>query len=123
MQKMKSSLVGPTRVMPRHWQTYSVLFAIAALSSTARPASVSPSLDPDTSLQEIVVTAEKRSESALRTPIALSTYTGDILQEQQVISIASLQNLDPSVNFSKSAFGGWPFVVIRWREHVGWHQR
>jgi iron complex outermembrane recepter protein len=113
MQKMKSSLVGPTRVMPRFWQTYSVLFAIAALPSTARPAGVSPSVDPDTSLQEIVVTAEKRSESALRTPIALSTYTGDNLQEQQVISIASLQNLDPSVNFSKSAFGGWPFVVIR----------
>jgi iron complex outermembrane receptor protein len=91
-----------------------VLFAIGALPLAAKPSSVGPSVsDPDLEIQEIVVTAEKRSETALRTPVALSTYSGENLQGQQVVSVASLQNLDPSVNLSKSAFGGWPFIVLR----------
>jgi len=94
--------------------------ALAALGALPLPSlaagtnAVSPSTsEPSITLDEIVITAEKRSEMALRTPVALSTYTGENLKEQQVISVASLQNLDPSVNVSKSAFGGWPFVVIR----------
>jgi len=135
MQKMTSSLVSPTQVrpglgetggamatagppqtatMPSCWRMCLVLFAIGALPLAARPATAGSSAsEPDLALQEIVVTAEKRSEAALRTPVALSTYTGDDLQEQQITSITSLQNLDPSLNFSKSAFGGWPFLVIR----------
>ena len=111
---MRSRLVGPARVIPRLWRTYLVLFAIGALPLAARPSSVGPSVsDPDLEIQEIVVTAEKRSETALRTPVALSTYSGENLQEHQVVSVADLQNLDPSVNVSRAARGNVIFIAIR----------
>lgn len=59
----------------------------------------------DNALEEIVITAEKRSASALTTPIALSAYDSDALKEAQVVTVADLQNIDPSINVAKGGFG------------------
>jgi iron complex outermembrane receptor protein len=85
------------------------LYASSAETSTGNPSVVAP----DPTLQEIVVTAEKRNETALRTPVALSAYSGENLQENQIISVSDLQNLDPSVNVSRAARGNVLFIAIR----------
>jgi len=73
------------------------------------------SLTSDTgiALEEVVITAEKRTTTALRTPVALSAYSGENLQEHQVVSVSDLRNLDPSVNVSRSARGNTVFIAIR----------
>lgn len=58
-------------------------------------------------LQEIVVTAQRRSESAQDVPIAISAVTGDALQAKGLSDIASISGQAPNVTLKSSgAFGG-----------------
>ncbi len=58
-----------------------------------------------TTIEEVVVTAQKKTELASKTPIALTAYTGDSLKAQGVVSVSDLQNLAPSVNIGRDGFG------------------
>ncbi len=60
---------------------------------------------PTTTIEEVVVTAQKKTELASKTPIALTAYNGDTLKAQGVVSISDLQNLAPSVNIGRDGFG------------------
>ena len=62
-------------------------------------------------LREIVVTAEKRRESAQKTPVSMSVYTGSQLRSQGVTSVQSLTTINPSVNFTTET--GAAYVAIR----------
>ena len=59
----------------------------------------------DDGLKDIIVTALKTSETASRTPAALSVFSGDTLKEQGVVSVADLRNLAPSVEIGNAAQG------------------
>jgi iron complex outermembrane receptor protein len=50
-------------------------------------------------LGEVVVTAQKRSESLQRTPAAITALAGDTLMAAGVTDIRAAQNLVPSVRF------------------------
>ncbi|KPJ82027.1 MAG: hypothetical protein AMJ58_02960 [Gammaproteobacteria bacterium SG8_30] len=50
-------------------------------------------------LEEIVVTAQKRSEDLQRTPAAVTVMTGEVLVAAGVADIRAAQNLVPSVRF------------------------
>ncbi|HET6554694.1 MAG TPA: TonB-dependent receptor plug domain-containing protein, partial [Dyella sp.] len=56
-------------------------------------------------LEEIIVTAQKTSESASKTPIALSVYSGEELAQRGVVSVSDLQNIAPAVNVDRTPFG------------------
>lgn len=56
-------------------------------------------------LDEVVITAEKRTGSALTTPVSLTVYGAEALQENQVNSLADLPNIDPSINVTKGILG------------------
>lgn len=60
---------------------------------------------------EIVVTAQKRSESAQKVPLAITAVGGDALQSRQVTSFESLAPSLPSVNFGKQV--GFARIAIR----------
>jgi iron complex outermembrane receptor protein len=92
---------------------FAVAGFVGALALTAHPQQVRAATaeGADNTLAEIVVTAEKRSESALSTPIALATFDSDTLKESQIISVSDLQNIDPSLNVNKGQFGST--VTIR----------
>ena len=59
----------------------------------------------DNTLEEVVVTAEKKSESAERTPVALSAFGGDTLKAAGIVSIADIQNVAPGVTMGRDNFG------------------
>jgi iron complex outermembrane receptor protein len=87
-------------------------FLLAAALMRVAAAADAPSAAPaDGALAEIIVTAEKRSETALTTPIALATFDAVTLNEDQIHSVADLQNIDPSINVAKGSFGNT--VTIR----------
>jgi iron complex outermembrane recepter protein len=59
--------------------------------------------DQTVGLQEIVVTAERRSNSIQQVPIAVSAYTAEALQSRNLVSVQSIGNLTPGVNLDAGA--------------------
>jgi iron complex outermembrane receptor protein len=58
-------------------------------------------------LQEIVVTAQRRSENIQSVPIAISAFTAEALQTRGVTDVHALSNLTPGVNLDAgSPFSG-----------------
>jgi iron complex outermembrane receptor protein len=71
----------------------------AALAQQAAPARAAPNND----LEEIVVTAQKRSENIQQVPIAVTAFTASVLQEKGIASVHDLSNLTPNVNLDQSS--------------------
>lgn len=68
---------------------------------TATTASVPLYAQTDTAgLEEIVVTARKREESLQQTPIAISAFTADALERQQIASTDDLDQVAPNLQFA-----------------------
>ncbi len=55
------------------------------------------------SVDEVVVTAQKRSERLGDVPLAVSAYTGANIQAQNITSASELREIAPSLNFNPSA--------------------
>lgn len=72
-----------------------VLAAVAAPRSHAEAEAAAP----ETKLDEIVVTAQKRAEDLQRTPAAVTAIGGEALVAAGVTDIRAAQNLVPSVRF------------------------
>ena len=60
---------------------------------------------PDTTVQEVIVTAEKKSEVASKTPVAISAFNSEMLKEAGVVNVADIQNIAPSVQMGRDGFG------------------
>lgn len=54
---------------------------------------------------DIVVTAQRRSESLQKTPIAISAFTGETMAERGVVSAVSLQTQVPGLTIAPQVFG------------------
>jgi iron complex outermembrane recepter protein len=91
--------------------------SLGILASLATPVSaqVSPGADtpaaaattgaPSGGLEEIVVTANKRSESLDRVPLSIAAVTGDTLRQQGVTSAQDLSHIVSSLNVTQSSYG------------------
>jgi outer membrane receptor protein involved in Fe transport len=77
-----------------------------------------PSAGPPTaaadssSLEEIIVTAEKRSERLRDVPMSVTAVTGSQLQDQGVTSPADLAKVVPGFTFTESSYGA-PVYTLR----------
>jgi hypothetical protein len=56
-------------------------------------------------LEEVVVTAEKRETTESKTPIAMDVLSATQLQEQGVHDLATLSQVDPSLQFARTEHG------------------
>ena len=82
-----------------------VLFTNALLLSTALawPAAAQ--------IEEVVVTAQKRTEDVQSVPIAVTAFTGKDLKTQQIDQFKDLQFHSPNVTFTTGALGGTDFQI------------
>lgn len=64
-------------------------------------------------LEEIVVTAQKRSQSANDVPIAISAFSGDRLRELGVFTTSDLARYTPGMTFNPSTLSNSPIYSIR----------
>ena len=91
--------------------------SFAALSTTcvaAQPVS-NPATQPDTALkpepaatprdglEEIVVTASRRSESLRDVPTAVSAYGGQVLRDKEITSLTGVSQISPNIQISSFA--------------------
>lgn len=94
--------------MKRMLGSASALALIAALTPAAMAQDAEQAqADPADrgGIQEIVVTAQKRSENVQDVPIAITAFGGEALQERGIADVSSLSGLTPNVNLD----GGTPF--------------
>jgi len=90
-------------------------FGLTAQAQTQDPArrqpDSAPIADKDVIIEDIVVTAERRSEGLQNVPIAITALSGDTLQDAGVTSVGELVQLTPSLQFGER-FGN-VFIAVR----------
>jgi iron complex outermembrane recepter protein len=74
------------------------LSALAISMSTAAFAQEAEATEENEGIQEIIVTAQKRTENVQDVPIAISAFGGDALTERAVGNVSALASLSPNVN-------------------------
>ncbi|HEY0746774.1 MAG TPA: TonB-dependent receptor [Steroidobacteraceae bacterium] len=77
--------------------------AALAVAGALLLSSVVKAAAPGEGLEEIVVTAERRSENIQNVPIAVTAFTSDTLQSRNLTDIHALGNLTPGVNLDAGA--------------------
>jgi iron complex outermembrane receptor protein len=93
--------------------TFMLLAASSALAYPAWAQTAPPSDDASTGgLEEIVVTAQKKSENLQRVPLSLTAFSGETLQNSGVQTATELAARTPNVSFDTSA-AGQPRYFIR----------
>jgi outer membrane receptor protein involved in Fe transport len=95
--------------------------AIAVLSTTpafAQEAATAPAAPPPVETaqatpmsEDIVVTAQRQSERLQDVPIAVSAFSANALEKQQIVNPAALQQSLPNVTFTKTNFTGSSFTI------------
>jgi len=63
------------------------------------------------SIEEVIVTAQRASESIQDVPIAVTALTGDMLEDRQIYAATDLQFNTPNVSFTSTNFGGFNFSI------------
>jgi iron complex outermembrane receptor protein len=76
----------------------SLLVAVIAIVSLA------PYLAIGQELEEIVVTAERRETTELKTPISIEVFTADALAADQLKSVSDLENATPNLTINTTGF-------------------
>lgn len=85
-----------------------LLAASPALAQKAAPAADDANAE---GITDIVVTAQRQSESLQAVPIAVSAFTAEALEAQQIENASDLQLTLPNVTFSKGNFTGSSFTI------------
>ncbi|WP_240953595.1 TonB-dependent receptor [Sphingomonas sp. G-3-2-10] len=79
-----------------------IVLGTALLSATpalAQDAPVEAAADTDMSEGEIVVTARRREESLQDTPVAVSAFSSEMLENRQIVATQDLERITPSLQF------------------------
>lgn len=88
------------------------LSLIAAGSAWGEDANIAPTTASSAELQEIVVTAEKRSENLQKTPIAIEVIPGNLLVDAAVSSVEDMAKLIPELAVYRAS-GGMNNIYLR----------
>ncbi|RYF22753.1 MAG: TonB-dependent receptor [Oxalobacteraceae bacterium] len=82
-----------------------------ATTSGQAPSGTTESAPDESNIGDIVVTAQRQSESLQRVPIAVSAFTAETLTAQQIKNSSDLQLSLPNVTFTKTNFSGASFTI------------
>ena len=82
-----------------------VAFVLIAGVSSAQAAS------SGNAIEEVIVTAQRQSESVQDVPIAVTAMSGEMMQDKQVLAATDLQLNAPNVSFTPTNFGGSSFSI------------
>jgi outer membrane receptor protein involved in Fe transport len=86
---------------------------IAAPASAQQAASVTAAAVSEVpTAQELVVTAQKRSEKISEVPMSITAATGDTLRSKAIFDPSGLTEIEPSLQFAPSPYGT-PIYTIR----------
>ena len=84
---------------------------IASVSAAAMLGVAAPAFAQDTTVGELIVTAQKKEEAIQDVPIAVSAFSAESLQASKIDGGPNLVLAVPNVNFSKGNFTGYNFQI------------
>jgi iron complex outermembrane receptor protein len=96
----------------RMLQKLPLYLAVAAASAVAQSPLAQTSGSDATVLEEVLVTARKRNESLQEVPIAISAFTGDMIEKAGIDNIADISNRTPGFQLDM-ANEGEPELFMR----------
>ncbi|MFX3657894.1 MAG: TonB-dependent receptor [bacterium] len=82
-----------------------------AVSGLLLSASMTASAGSASAIEEVVVTAQRTEQSLQEVPIAVTAFSGAMLEDKQIISPSDLQLNAPNVSFTATNFGGSSFSI------------
>ena len=88
--------------------------ALALFATTPAISQTAPQADDtatSSGIDEIIVTAQRQSETLQSVPIAVSAFSAKALEAQQIENASDLQLTLPNVTFSKGNFTGSSFTI------------
>jgi iron complex outermembrane receptor protein len=89
------------------------MLAMAISAICAAPVHAQSSSQEANSLEEVVVTARRRSESALEAPIAVTAFNAQMIQDAGIQRVEDFIALTPNVTIATSQGIGTSFLSIR----------
>ncbi len=87
--------------------------AQAITPATSQPTASSPNPSAAPVLSEVVVTATRRETNLERTPIAVSAFSQQQLDRQQVANVTDIQRFVPSLQFNQNAANNALLITLR----------
>ena len=87
-----------------------VVLGIAFIIGDYLPAVAAEGDNEEFTLEEIIVTSQKREQSLHEVPMAISVTTSDQLERQQIYSVRDLERTTPALEFGNSGPGGAPTI-------------
>jgi iron complex outermembrane receptor protein len=96
------------------WKSVSGVAAIALVTSLAMPAFAQDATeegDTEEYSDEIVVTAQRQSETLQDVPIAVSAFNAEALEKQQIENSSDLMLTLPNITFTKTNFTSSSFTI------------
>jgi outer membrane receptor protein involved in Fe transport len=97
--------------MRKTYQMKALLVAGASALALVGVASSAFAAEDVATIEELVVTAQKKAESIQDVPIAVSAFSQDALQKSRIDGGPNLVLAIPNVNFSKGNFTGYNFQI------------
>ena len=79
--------------------------------ATNAPPSAAAVADRSGGIDDIIITAQRQSQSLQDVPIAVSAFTAEALEKQQINNASDLQLTLPNITFTKSNFTGGVFTI------------
>lgn len=107
--------VGPQRKLPTTAALLGVLMAGAsavAMSPSPACAAAAEAAGAASTVEELIVTANKREESANSVPMSITAATGDVLARQRIQQVRDLVKITPSFTYTDSYVGS-PIYTLR----------
>ncbi|MBX8843558.1 TonB-dependent receptor [Sphingomonas melonis] len=115
---LAASALAMTAAMPAAAQTGATTSAqnTAPTNGPGQEATSAQSIDPnaasaDTGIQDIVVTAQRQSQRLQDVPIAVSAFSADNIEKQQIVNPIALQQSLPSITFTKTGYTTSSFTI------------
>jgi iron complex outermembrane recepter protein len=106
--------------MKRHPNTRGQGFRWVVLSALALSAATAAYAQTSDTLEEIVVTAQKRAEDVQQVPIAITAISAQVLEEKGITNVSQLSNLAPNVNLDAGTpFSGSDTVLSAYIRGIG----
>jgi iron complex outermembrane receptor protein len=112
---IKSATGGGARTTGRRRLSLTACISLLLCAGAARAQLAQPVADQGGALEEIVVTAEFRSEKLQQTPLAITALTTQALGERNITSLVDVSNAAPNVTMfeANAAYGKTNAAFIR----------
>ena len=92
---------------------FACLTALDARAQQAPAPAEAASAPKSTTLDAVVITAQKRKEDVRKVPLSVSVVSGDAIQENHINDVTDLSRSVPNLSFSSQAGAGLSTLEIR----------